>query len=80
MPSVPAVIRNIAGSIKGEASQNAMTADKGAPTASKAAMKGMTSQEQNGESPPSSAAMPIMRSSRPSNALAKSASAPVALR
>ena len=38
VPSVPAVIRNIAGSISGEASQNAITADSGAPTASSAEM------------------------------------------
>ena len=52
VPSVPAVIRNIAGSISGDASQNAITADNGAPTASSAAMNGITSQEQNGASPP----------------------------
>ena len=78
VPSVPAVIRNIAGSISGEASQNAITADSGAPTASRAEMNGITSQEQNGASPPTSAPSRIMRDSRPVNARLSSASAPVA--
>ena len=78
MPSVPAVTRNIAGSISGDASQNAITADSGAPTASRAAMNGITSQEQNGASPPTSAPMAIMCNSDPVNALLNSASAPVA--
>ena len=51
-PSVPEVIKNIAGSIKGDASQNAITALSGIPSTNKAAMKGITSQEQNGDSPP----------------------------
>ena len=78
-PSVPEVIRNIAGSISGEASQKAMTAPKGAPTASIAAMKGITSQEQKGESPPRTAARKIIRTCRPSKARAMRLSAPVAL-
>ena len=78
VPSVPAVIRNIAGSISGDASQNAITADSGAPTASSAAMKGITSQEQNGASPPTTAPRTIIRTSGPVNALLSSASAPVA--
>jgi hypothetical protein len=35
----------------GEASQKAMTADKGTPMVSKAAISGMTPQEQKGEMP-----------------------------
>ena len=71
-------LSRIGGSIKGEDSQNAMTADSGAPTASSPAMKGMTSQEQKGASPPNSAANRIMRVSLPSNARATKASAPLA--
>ena len=41
-PSVPAVTANIAGSIKGDASQKAMTAEIGAPTVNKPAIKGIT--------------------------------------
>ena len=78
VPSVPAVIRNMAGSISGEASQNAITADSGAPTASRAEMNGITSQEQNGAKPPTSAPSTIIRDSRPVNARLSSASAPVA--
>ena len=66
--------------MSGEDSQNAMIAESGAPTASRAAMKGMTSQEQKGARPPNSAASTIMRVSRPSKARATSAAAPVALR
>ena len=73
-------LERVGGSIKGELSQNAMTADSGAPTANRAAMKGMTSQEQKGDSPPSRAAMTIMRTGLPSNARAKRFSAPLALR
>ena len=80
IPSVPDVIANMAGSISGEASQKAMTAESGAPIASKAAMNGMTSQEQNGDKPPSNAANRIMRSSCPMKARASRFSAPVALR
>ena len=71
------MIRNIAGSINGDASQNAITADSGAPTANSAAMNGITSQEQNGASPPTSAPSAIIRTSGPVNALLSSASAPV---
>ena len=79
-PSVPEVIANIAGSMRGEASQKAMTAPSGAPTASSAAMKGMTSQEQKGDNPPNRAARTIMRAGLPSNALARRVSAPEAFR
>jgi hypothetical protein len=79
-PNVPEVIKNMTGSIKGEASQNAITALSGMPSASRAAMKGITSQEQNGDSPPSRAAKTIIRSSLPTKALAIIVSAPDALR
>ena len=79
-PNVPDVIRNIAGSIKGEASQNAMTAPSGAPSANNAAMNGITSHEQNGDNPPSRAAMITMRTGLPSNAWASRFSAPEAFR
>ena len=59
------MIMNIGGSIMGEDNQNAMTAEIGVPAASNAAMKGMTSQEQNGARPPTSDANTIMRSSFP---------------
>ena len=64
-PSAPDVITNIAGSMIGDDSQNAMTADSGVPIASRAATKGITSQEQNGASPPTSAASTTIRLSRP---------------
>ena len=77
-PSAPAVMRRAAGSISGEDSQNAITAETGVPSASSAAMNGITSQEQKGVSPPTSAASTIIRLSRPTKARATSVSAPVA--
>ncbi len=62
----------------GEASQKAMTAESGTPMASSAAMSGMTPQEQNGESPPASAASTIMRRGEPVKARAMRLSAPLA--
>src|SRR3546814_11542178 len=56
LPSTPAVSTNMEGSMTGEASQKAMTADSGTPMASSAAIRGMTPQEQKGESPPARAA------------------------
>ena len=79
-PSVPEVIANIAGSISGEASQKAITAPSGAPTASSAAIKGITSQLQKGDKPPSAAAITTIRAGLPSNARASRLSAPLALR
>ena len=64
-PKVPDVIKNIAGSIKGEANQKAITAERGAPATKSAAINGITSQEQKGETPPSTAARKIIRVSRP---------------
>ncbi|SDB43470.1 hypothetical protein SAMN02982931_03267 [Bauldia litoralis] len=72
-------MNSVGGSISGEASQKAMTADRGAPTASSPAMKGMTSQEQKGASPPKAAATKIIRVSRPLKALPTTVSAPAAL-
>ena len=65
--------------MRGEASQNAMIAESGTPTASRPAINGMTSHEQNGARPPRSAARTIVRVSRPSKARETSAVAPVAL-
>ncbi len=59
-PSTPVVSTNMAGSIKGDASQNAITADSGTPMASSAAINGITPQEQNGDSAPISAAKTTM--------------------
>ena len=76
--SVPAVNANIVGSIKGEASQNAITAGTGTPIARSAAIKGITPQEQNGDIPPNNAAKTIMMDIRPWNAFAMRLSAPLA--
>lgn len=59
-PSAAAVISKVGGSIRGEDSQNAITAGSGAPSANSPATKGITSQEQNGASPPNSAAMMML--------------------
>lgn len=69
---------NIEGSMTGEASQNAITADSGTPMLSKAAINGMTPHEQNGDSPPASAASPIISKGDPVKARAIRLSAPVA--
>ena len=79
-PSAPVVMANIGGSISGDASQKAMTADSGAPIARSAAMKGMTSQEQKGDSPPTSEARMTMRIGAPVKARATTPSAPDAFR
>jgi hypothetical protein len=78
-PSTPEVRTNIAGSMTGEASQNAMTGPSGTPMASSAAISGMTPQEQNGDSAPNAAASTIMVTGRPVKALAIRLSAPAAL-
>ena len=78
MSSTPAVRKNMEGSMIGEASQNAMTAESGTPIARSAAIRGMTPQEQKGESPPASAPSPIISSGAPTNAFAMRLSAPVA--
>ena len=62
----------------GEASQKAMTAERGTPIARSAAISGITPQEQKGDSAPASAASPIMRSGEPVKARAIRLSAPVA--
>ena len=63
----------------GEASQNAITAGSGTPIASRAAISGITPQEQNGDSAPNRAAAPIITAMWPENARAISWSAPAAL-
>ena len=73
------MISTVGGSMRGEDSQKAMMAESGTPAASSPAMKGITSQEQKGASPPNRAASTIMRVSRPSKARATRVSAPVAL-
>ena len=55
-PRVAIVSKNICGSIKGEASQNAMTGAKGTPIIKRAAIKGIPPQEQKGERAPNKAA------------------------
>ena len=62
----------------GEASQKAMTADKGTPIARSAAISGITPQEQKGDKPPARAPRAIIISGAPVNALAIRLSAPVA--
>ena len=79
-PSAPVVMANIGGSMIGEASQNAMTALSGAPMARSAAMKGMTSQEQKGDRPPTSEARMTIRTGAPVKARATTPSAPDAFR
>jgi hypothetical protein len=78
-PSVPRVSTNIEGSMRGEASQKAMTAGNGTPMTSRAAMSGMTPQEQKGEKAPTMLATTIIGRSRPVKALAMRLSAPEAL-
>ena len=62
----------------GEASQKAITAESGTPIANRAAINGITPQEQKGEIPPASAPSPIINSGVPVKALAIRLSAPVA--
>ena len=62
----------------GEASQKAMTADKGTPMASSAAISGITPQEQKGDTAPASAARRIISAGAPVKARAIRLSAPVA--
>jgi hypothetical protein len=72
------VSTNIDGSIRGEASQNAMTGASGTPMARSAAISGITPQEQKGESAPASAPIAIIAAGAPVKARAISPSAPVA--
>ena len=78
VPTTPAVSTNMDGSMTGEARQKAITADSGTPMYSKAAISGMTPQEQNGDTPPAAAASRIMTVVDPVKARAISPSAPVA--
>ena len=79
-PSVPLVIKNMAGSIKGEDSQNAITALNGAPIARSAAINGITSHEQKGDKPPKKAAKMIILNYGPEKAFDNKFSAPVAFK
>ena len=79
-PSVPLVIKNMAGSIKGEDSQNAITALNGAPIARSAAINGITSHEQKGDKPPKKAAKMIILNCGPEKAFDNKFSAPVAFK
>ena len=78
-PITPAVNKNIDGSIIGDASQKAITAESGIPIARSAAINGITPQEQNGERPPASAPRTTIKRGAPVKALAIKLSAPVAL-
>ena len=62
--STPAVSTNIDGSMIGEASQKAMTAESGTPIASSAAISGITPQEQKGDTPRALQRMIIRSASR----------------
>ena len=64
-PNSPTVIKKHDESINGEDSHNAITADNGAPTSNNAAMKGITSQEQKGASPPTMEVKTIIFTSFP---------------
>ena len=72
-------MRNIDGSISGDASQKAMTGARGTPLASKAAMRGITPHEQKGDNAPMRLANTTIISKRPAKARAIRFSAPVAL-
>ena len=77
-PSTPVVSTNIEGSMTGDASQKAMTAESGTPITKSAAISGITPQEQKGDKPPAAAAIRIMTAGEPVNARAIKPSAPVA--
>ena len=79
VPSVPSVSTNMDGSISGEDSQNAITAGSGTPMLSRAAIRGITPQEQKGERPPMSADATIIMTTWPLKARAIRLSAPVAV-
>lgn len=77
-PSTLAVSTNIDGSIIGDASQKAMTADKGTPMARSAAISGATPQEQKGDTIPARDPSVTMVRGAPLKARAVRLSAPVA--
>ena len=70
IPNSAAVKINISGSIIGEAIQNANTGAMGTPAASSPATKGITPQEQKGESAPNIEATAIALTGLPWKALA----------
>lgn len=77
--STPAVSKNIDGSMIGEASQKAITAESVTPIIRSAVIKGITPQEQNGDRPSASALRSTTRRGAPVKALAIRLSAPVEL-
>ncbi len=68
----------ICGSMRGEAIQNAMTGASGTPMLSNAAIRGMTPQEQNGDSAPNAAAVKTILTGCPEKARDMMLSAPLA--
>ena len=68
--STPAVSKNIDGSMIGEASQKAITAESVTPIIRSAVIKGITPQEQNGDTPSASALRSTTRRGAPVKALA----------
>ena len=64
-PNSPTVIKKDYGSINGEDSPNANTTDNVGPVANNAAMKGITSREQEGASQPTMEAKTIIFTSFP---------------
>jgi len=79
-PSAATVINTVGGSMSGDESQKPFTAKSGAPTASRPAMNGITSQNQNDATPPNTVARTIICVSRHSNARATRDSAPLAFK
>ena len=76
---MPAAVKiNISGSMIGEAIQKAITGASGTPAPSMAAMRGITPQEQKGESAPTKAAIMVALTGLPVNTLAISELALVA--
>ena len=78
-PSTAEVMKNMLGSMIGEAIQNAMTGAKGTPAASRPAISGTTPQEQNGDSAPNRAAAMIVLAGLPVKTSATCLSRPVAV-
>ena len=58
-PKVPTLRKNISGSIEGEAIQNDITGASGTPPINRAAMTGITPQEQKGLKAPTAVARKI---------------------
>ena len=79
-PNSPTVIKKDDGSINGEDSPNAITADNGGPAANNAAMTGITSQEQEGASQPTMEAKTIISLRFPETLLQLRAQRPLLLK